>query len=61
VIESASLLSRACLLTAVAALGLLTHTGSLLRLGWQPVVLMVVLTVVIAAVAALGVTVDALL
>jgi uncharacterized integral membrane protein (TIGR00698 family) len=61
VIEAASLLSRACLLTAVAALGLLTHTGSLLRLGWQPVVLMVVLTVVIAAVAALGVTVDALL
>jgi uncharacterized integral membrane protein (TIGR00698 family) len=60
-VEAASLLSRACLLTAVAALGLLTHTGSLLRLGWQPVVLMVVLTLVIAAVAALGVTAEALL
>ena len=47
-------------LTAIAALGLLTHTGSLLRLGWRPVALMVALTAVIALVAALGVTAEAL-
>jgi uncharacterized membrane protein YadS len=56
-VDSAAVISRYCLLTAVAALGLLTHTGSLLRLGWQPVVLMVALTLVIAVVAALGVSV----
>ena len=56
-VDSAAVVSRYCLLTAVAALGLLTHTGSLLRLGWQPVVLMVALTLVIAVVAALGVSV----
>jgi uncharacterized integral membrane protein (TIGR00698 family) len=56
-VESAAVASRYCLLTAVAALGLLTHTGSLLRLGWQPVVLMVALTLVIAVVAALGVSI----
>ena len=55
--DSAAVVSRMCLLTAVAALGLLTHTGSLLRLGWQPVVLMVALTLVIAVVAALGVSI----
>jgi uncharacterized integral membrane protein (TIGR00698 family) len=60
-VDGAALVSRLCLLTAVAALGLLTHTGSLLRLGWQPVVLMVGLTLVIATVAALGVTAEALL
>jgi uncharacterized integral membrane protein (TIGR00698 family) len=60
-VEAVAVLSRACLLTAVAALGLLTHTGSLLRLGWRPVALMVVLTLVIAAVAACGVTVQTLL
>ena len=54
--DGAAVVSRMCLLTAVAALGLLTHTGSLLRLGWQPVVLMVALTLVIAVVAALGVS-----
>jgi uncharacterized integral membrane protein (TIGR00698 family) len=59
-VDGASLVSRMCLLTAIAALGLLTRSGSLLRLGWQPVVLMVVLTLVIAAVAALGVTAGAL-
>jgi uncharacterized integral membrane protein (TIGR00698 family) len=53
--DSAAVLSRMCLLTAVAALGLLTHTGSLLRLGWRPVALMVGLTVVIAVAAAIGV------
>ena len=60
-VETASRVSRACLLTAVAALGLLTHTGSLLRLGWRPVVLMVMLTVVIGAVVACGVTAQALI
>jgi uncharacterized integral membrane protein (TIGR00698 family) len=60
-IDTAAQLSRMCLLTAIAALGLLTHTGSLLRLGWRPVVLMVALTLVIALVAALGVTAPALL
>jgi uncharacterized integral membrane protein (TIGR00698 family) len=56
VADAAAIASRTCLLTAVAALGLLTRTGSLLRLGWRPVVLMVALTLVIAAVAALGVS-----
>jgi uncharacterized integral membrane protein (TIGR00698 family) len=60
-VDTAAQLSRLCLLTAIAALGLLTHTGSLLRLGWRPVVLMVALTFVIALVAALGVTAGALL
>lgn len=55
--DGAAVTSRMCLLTAVAALGVLTHTGSLLRLGWQPVVLMVALTVVIAVAAAIGVSV----
>ena len=55
-VEAASLVSRTCLLTAIAALGLVTHTGSLLRLGWRPVVLMVALTVVIALVAGFSVT-----
>ena len=55
--DSAAVVSRMCLLTAVAALGLLTHTGSLLRLGWQPVVLMVALTLVMAVVAAVGVSI----
>jgi uncharacterized membrane protein YadS len=59
-IEGASLVSRTCLLTGIAALGLLTRSGSLLRLGWQPVVLMVALTLVIAAVAAVGVTAAAM-
>jgi uncharacterized integral membrane protein (TIGR00698 family) len=56
VADAAAVASRTCLLTAVAALGLLTRTGSLLRLGWRPVVLMVALTLVIALVAALGVS-----
>jgi uncharacterized integral membrane protein (TIGR00698 family) len=60
-LDVAAVVSRGCLLTAVAALGLLTHTGSLLRLGWQPVVLMVALTLVMAVMAAFGVTVDALI
>src|SRR5262245_15341462 len=60
-IDAAAQLSRMCLLTAIAALGLLTHTGSLLRLGWRPVALMVALTAVIALVAALGVSAQALL
>ena len=55
IVEIAALLSRLCLVTAIAALGLLTHTGSLLRLGWRPVVLMIALTGVIALVAAIGV------
>ena len=56
VAHGAGVASRICLLTAVAALGLLTRTGSLLRLGWRPVALMVALTLVIAVVAALGVS-----
>lgn len=56
VADGAAVASRICLLTAVAALGLLTRTGSLLRLGWRPVALMVALTLVIAVVAALGVS-----
>jgi uncharacterized integral membrane protein (TIGR00698 family) len=55
-VDAAAVLSRTCLLTAIAALGLLTHTGSLLRLGWRPVLLMVALSVVIALVAGIGVT-----
>ena len=56
VADGAAVASRMCLLTAVAALGLLTRTGSLLRLGWRPVALMVALTLVIAVVAAVGVS-----
>jgi len=58
--DAAALVSRMCLLTAIAALGLMTHTGSLMRLGWRPVLLMIVLTLVVASVAGLCVSVGAL-
>jgi uncharacterized membrane protein YadS len=49
------------LLTAIAALGLQTYAGSLLRFGWRPPAPRVALKVLIVAVAALGETAAALL
>ena len=47
--------SRACLVTAIAALGLRTAFGELAGLGWQPLALMVGETVFMAAFVLLGI------
>jgi uncharacterized integral membrane protein (TIGR00698 family) len=39
--EAANALSRACLVTAIAALGMKTSFGDLVKVGWRPVALMV--------------------
>ena len=45
--------SRACLVTAIAALGVKTSFQSLVSLGWRPVIMLVMETVWIAAFAAI--------
>jgi uncharacterized membrane protein YadS len=60
-VEATAGLSRMWLLTAIAALGLQTYAGSLLRFGWRPPAPRVALKVLIVAVAALGETAAALL
>ncbi len=47
--DGANVLSRACLVTAIAALGMKTSFGDLVRTGWRPVGLMVLETVWIGA------------
>lgn len=47
-------LSRACLVTAIAALGLKTSFGELATLGWRPLALMVGETIFMAAFVLLG-------
>jgi uncharacterized integral membrane protein (TIGR00698 family) len=39
--DAANALSRACLVTAIAALGMKTSFGDLVKVGWRPVALMV--------------------
>ncbi len=48
--DGASTLSRACLVAAIAALGMKTSFKALLTVGWRPIALMVAETVWIAAV-----------
>jgi uncharacterized integral membrane protein (TIGR00698 family) len=47
--DGASVLSRACLVTAIAALGMKTSFGELAKVGWRPVGLMVLETLWVAA------------
>ena len=49
--EAGSTASRWCLITAIAALGVRTHIGELVAIGWKPVMLMVLETAIIAAIA----------
>ena len=39
--DAANLASRACLVTAIAALGMKTSFGELAKAGWRPLALMV--------------------
>ncbi len=48
--EAANDLSRACLVTAIAALGMKTSFGDLVKVGWRPVALMVLETTWVGAV-----------
>jgi uncharacterized membrane protein YadS len=48
VTEMASSLSRWCLVIAIAAAGVKTSLGELAKLGWQPVLMLVTETLVIA-------------
>jgi uncharacterized integral membrane protein (TIGR00698 family) len=48
--DGANALSRACLVTAIAALGMKTSFGDLVKVGWRPVALMVLETAWVAAV-----------
>jgi uncharacterized integral membrane protein (TIGR00698 family) len=43
--EAANQLSRVCLVTAIAALGMKTSFGDLVKVGWRPIALMVLETV----------------
>lgn len=54
-VELVNMVSRACLVTAIAALGVKTSLQALSQLGWRPVVMLVGETVWIAAVVLLGV------
>jgi uncharacterized integral membrane protein (TIGR00698 family) len=49
--EAGSTFSRWCLVTAIAALGMKTRLGEIAEIGWRPVMLMVVETIFIAAIA----------
>jgi uncharacterized integral membrane protein (TIGR00698 family) len=50
-VEGGSLLSRWCLVTAIAAIGIKTHLKAIVELGWRPVALMVAETLFLALVA----------
>ena len=54
-IDGAGFVSRWCLVTAVSALGAKTSFGSLVKVGWKPVALMVAETVWIGAVVLIAV------
>ena len=49
VADAGNNLSRGCLVTAIAAIGMKTSLKSLLTMGWRPVLLVVVLTLLLAA------------
>jgi uncharacterized membrane protein YadS len=47
--EGVNDLSRWCLVTAIAAIGIKTRLGEIARVGFRPVVLMIIETVLLAA------------
>lgn len=49
VTQTGNLLSRWCLVTAIAAIGMKTRLGDLVQVGWKPVALMVGETILLAA------------
>jgi uncharacterized membrane protein YadS len=53
-VDAASSASRWCLVAAIAAAGVKTSFEELLKLGWQPVLMLVAETVFIAAFVAAG-------
>jgi uncharacterized integral membrane protein (TIGR00698 family) len=55
-IDAANDVSRWCLVTAIAALGMKTSFKDLVAVGWKPIALMVLETIWIAAVTAVAVT-----
>lgn len=54
--EAGSTASRWCLVAAIAALGMKTRLGEIAEIGWKPVLLMVIETIFIAAVAMAAIT-----
>lgn len=48
VIAGGNALSRWCLVTAIAAIGMKTRLGELIRLGWRPIALMAAETILLA-------------
>jgi uncharacterized membrane protein YadS len=48
VVDSGNDLSRACLVGAMAAIGMKTHLKDILNVGWRPVALLVLETVFLA-------------
>lgn len=48
VITGGNALSRWCLVTAIAAIGMKTRLGELIRLGWRPIALMAAETILLA-------------
>jgi len=50
-VEGGGLLSRWCLVTAIAAIGIKTHLKAIVELGWRPVALMLAETLFLALVA----------
>jgi uncharacterized membrane protein YadS len=53
--EAGNTASRWCLVAAIAALGVKTHFSEIVDIGWKPVVLMVLETLVIAGLALLAI------
>lgn len=49
IVDGGNLLSRWCLVTAIAAIGMKTRLGDLVQVGWKPVALMVGETVLLAS------------
>jgi uncharacterized integral membrane protein (TIGR00698 family) len=51
IVDAGNLASRGCLVAAIAALGIKTHFSEIVEIGWKPVVLMVLETIFVAAIA----------
>ena len=56
VVATVSEVSRWCLVTAIAALGMKTSFGKVFRVGWRPVALMVAETAFLAVLVLVAVT-----
>ncbi len=54
--EAGGTASRWCLVAAIAALGVKTHFSEIVEIGWKPVVLMIVETLLIAALALVAIS-----